>query len=1088
MHAVRITVICDECVRIEYAPHGRFCDHPSLFAIHGPGGDPSRPSECRTCLTTEAGAGSKPITIETSRLRLDYTPDGRPPHAGNMRALIDHPNPPADVETEHGRVVWTPGTHNRHNLGGTLSTLDGLRSEQPLGDGLLARDGWHVVDDSARHLLIDGWAATRDGEGLSHNLDWYLFAYGADYPAALNALSVIAGRVPMPRRYALGSWYSRYWPYTSEEFRGIVDEFAVQGFPLDVLVLDMDWHKEGWTGWSWNRTLLPDAEELLEWLHARGIAVTLNLHPADGVGSHEDRYARFMHAIGREPDGSVVPFDAGDRAYMRALFEQVHVPLERPPGRPDAGVDFWWVDWQQQRLTRSIPGLANIRWLNHLYFQHTRRGRADRDDGLRGESFSRWAGDDRHAHAETEWGAPETGGWGDHRHPIHFSGDAHTGWEMLAFQVKFSVAAGNIGCFYWSHDIGGHFGPRIEEAMARWVQFGALSAALRLHSARDSALDRRPWTYEERFTSAMREAYALRSRLMPYLYTQVRACYEHTLPLLRPMCLQAPGKERAAHVWHQYTIGTDLLVAPIVRPGRGEACVSARAVWFPPARDGQVEAAWHRWSTGEAHAPNSDAIVSASISEMPLYVRGGVLMPLAEPGKRMASPDDGTITLLAFPGMHDQVESSVLYEDDGVSLAYERTDGVGSAQTPLEARWEQLADGTLRLHATIGPTRGTFTGQSPSRRLQLHLGALHAMMNAQVNGQAVEWTFDPVARGGQAAIDLGEQDIRTPVSVQLDCVPADPRLIAHRTRLAHLGSVLNKSLSVAHAHQAVTEAMASAAGDRELLRDVLAIGAGVGTIVEGPVIRVIDAHGWIDDAAVRVSIVDEVGGARVDLLDQTLRLIQSGGHARAADVPLPPRPLDVPGVGVVARRVAIIQGRLHGHAFELRQEVEQRARPLTGFAVLGPFAWDWRWKVGECTHPPELGPIDYSKHIPGRDGVDVGWRNAASGPKWAVDLRHALQTRGGLAYAATLIQSPRAQPARLRIDCSDKVEVFLNGAKVSSVDTYTAHAAAPSDIDLPLRAGANTLLIKVTDGGGGWGFTPSIEAEGPISHEPPPTI
>ena len=36
MHGVRITVLCDECVRVEYAPQGHFCDHPSLFAIHGP--------------------------------------------------------------------------------------------------------------------------------------------------------------------------------------------------------------------------------------------------------------------------------------------------------------------------------------------------------------------------------------------------------------------------------------------------------------------------------------------------------------------------------------------------------------------------------------------------------------------------------------------------------------------------------------------------------------------------------------------------------------------------------------------------------------------------------------------------------------------------------------------------------------------------------------------------------------------------------------------------------------------------------------------------------------------------------------------
>ncbi len=93
------------------------------------------------------------------------------------------------------------------------------------------------------------------------------------------------------------------------------------------MVLDMDWHRDGWTGWSWNRELLPDAEALLSWLHEHQLAITLNLHPADGVGPHEDRYAAFMHARTRARR-LAVPFDAGDRKYMTALFDQVHRPLE----------------------------------------------------------------------------------------------------------------------------------------------------------------------------------------------------------------------------------------------------------------------------------------------------------------------------------------------------------------------------------------------------------------------------------------------------------------------------------------------------------------------------------------------------------------------------------------------------------------------------------------------------------------------------------------------------------------------------------------------------------------------------------------
>src|SRR5207237_616485 len=127
-------------------------------------------SAARRCITTSAEAGTAPVIVETKRLRLVYTPDGKPPHAANMHALIEHPFPPpplADVAMKDGRVLWAAGARNKHNLGGTLSTLDGLRGPHPLGEGLLARDGWHLVDDSHRHLLIDGWAVPRENLGLA---------------------------------------------------------------------------------------------------------------------------------------------------------------------------------------------------------------------------------------------------------------------------------------------------------------------------------------------------------------------------------------------------------------------------------------------------------------------------------------------------------------------------------------------------------------------------------------------------------------------------------------------------------------------------------------------------------------------------------------------------------------------------------------------------------------------------------------------------------------------------------------------------------------------------------------------------------
>jgi Glycosyl hydrolases family 31/Domain of unknown function (DUF5110) len=1029
--------------------------------------------------SVSARAGGKALVVETARVRLQYTPDGRAPHAGNMHALIAHESPPPGVAMRDGRVLWTPESRNLFNLGGTLETLDGVRGAVDTGVGLLARDGWSLVDDSFQHLLIDDWAQTRESVGLAGNLDWYLFAYGADYAAGLRALATIAGRVPIPRRYALGSWYSRYWPYTSAEFRGIVLEYRTHGFPLDVMVLDMDWHKDGWTGWSWNRQLLPDAEDLLAWLHEEGLAVTLNLHPADGVGGHEDAYGAFMRALGREPSGERVAFDAGDRRYAKALFDQVHRPLEVPEKHgARAGVDFWWLDWQQDRFVRSIPGLTNLRWLNQLYFQHTS------ERGARGLSFSRWAG------------------WGDHRHPIHFSGDAHTGWRMLAFQVPFTVQAGNVGCFYWSHDIGGHFGPRLEETTTRWVQFGALSAALRLHSARSGVLDRRPWTYPPKFAESMRRAFELRGRLMPYIYTAARASYDQTLPLLRPMYLACGCDQRSYETPQQYLLGEDILVAPIVSPGVGERCVATQRVWFPcgcgeeaelspdsdpdPARLAIPEHAaesdaWFDLLTGEHHHAGHEVIVAADIDHVPVFVRAGVPMPMQSPGQRMTGQIESLIVRL-FPGHTGSEHARELYEDDGVSDAYQHD---GCARTRLIARWLDAPDvGTgdrRELELRIGPSEGRFDHQPAVRSLVVELGGVAWTGNASVDGQAVHIEHDASEAGGLARIVIDPSaDIRRARTVRVQFEAVDRAAVVERVRRANLAASLGEPLLGGVLKHSVVNAASQAQGAEAVAR-ALAIGAGIAITPTDGHARFVDSLALIDRGEVSVTMIDRVGPHDREIARSVLNL-HGGPGARAATLDIPSTPLPGAPLGTRAQRLIRAKFSIDRAAMVLDVPVRSVLAPLSKCVVAAPFDWDWRWGIDEHRFEPETMPLDARASYRGADGRRVGWLQGRGGQRWQVDFMLASPDRRALGFAWTRI----AQSARLHIESAgDKTQVFINGELVFNQNGFDSQAAALEWVDVKLRAGKNDILVKSAEGGGGWGVTLAVECEGAIMEHSP---
>ena len=718
----RFTVITPQCIRIEYAPDGKFVDDRSIFAVE-------RGARYSRFQISKSGAAE---TIDTGAIRLTYTPDGKPLSAGNLAAKI---------KMDNGYADWTPGAPNPGNLGGTIRTLDGVKGPVDLGQGLLSRDGWAVIDDSRSPLLTSDWVRSRPQED---GTDWYLFGYGSNYKAALRSLVTIGGAAPLPRRYAMGIWYSRYWPFSADDYHAVVQEYAAHDFPMDNIVMDMDWHRDGWTGWSWNNKLIPDPPALLSWFHQQGLHVTLNMHPADGVAPYEDRYAPFMRAMGEDPAAQKnLPFDAGSKKYMDAFFTQVLAPLEND------GVDFWWLDWQQYPFTRSVPDLTNLFWMNELLYKRTEHA------GERGVSLSRWAG------------------WGDHRHPIQFSGDADAGWSMLGFEVPFTSTAGNVGCYYWSHDIGGHNGGRNEESYTRWCQFGATTAALRSHSSRDAATDRRPWNYPKWAEVSMRVSFHLRSQLLPYIYSSARRTNTDGVSLDRPLYLEYPRDENAYHNGQEYLLGDNLLVAPIAMPGVGPGRVGRQTAWFPKG------STWYNTFTGEKYEGGSERVVSADINEFPLYARGGVPIPMQPYQARPATAPLANLRVRCYPGEDGKTGSYTLYEDDGSSQKY--ADGA-YATTPL--MYVRHGD---RVTVTVGAAKGHYQGQPARRAYTIELPNTLKATAATVDGKPVNVSYDPALC--VTRISVPARPIGLPVQIDVQAAAADANTLSVQAQNRRLAGI-----------------------------------------------------------------------------------------------------------------------------------------------------------------------------------------------------------------------------------------------------------------------------------------------------------
>ncbi|HLV97999.1 MAG TPA: TIM-barrel domain-containing protein [Ktedonobacterales bacterium] len=697
----RFTILTPRLLRLEWSETGSFEDRGSLAFPHRYALPP--------LFTTTIEQGV--TTIATDALLLRYRHDVGPFTAQNLEITL------RAASTPH---TWRPGQPNPGNLRGTASTLDLADGPVGMGDGLLSRDGWALVDDS-RSVLLDaehGWVEPRpDTTGQ----DWYFFGYGHDYTAALADYMRFGGQTPLIPRFVLGAWWSRFWAYSDAELRELVAAFRAHDFPLDVLVLDMDWHTPGtWTGYTWNHELFPDPPAFLRWVHEQGMQATLNLHPADGVQAFEAAYPAFAQAMGIAPEsGETIPFRASDPAFMQYYFELLHHPME------EQGVDFWWIDWQQGESS-EMPGLNPLSWLNHLHFQDAARR------GKRPLLYSRY------------------GGLGGHRYPIGFSGDTLARWDVLRFLPYFTATAANVGFGWWSHDIGGHIGVDEPELYARWVQFGALSPCLRLHATKDVTAERRPWAFPPAVAAAAQEAFHLRYQLIPYLYTMARVAAETGVALCRPVYYAYPEVEDAYLCRQQYFLGDDLIAAPIIRPGDPETGLATVEVWIPPGE-------WIEWTTKETFHGPCWALLAGDLSRIPLLARAGAIIPLAASLTNTSSQQDA-LSVRILPG---QSGSARLYVDDGTTLAYQSG---ASTWTTFTMHCPDPTRCVITMATDAGHTHLPEM-QRPEIELQLE-GAL-CPERITLNGALfVNWTYDAEQLRVRVTIPSTAEDQQIRVEVQ----------------------------------------------------------------------------------------------------------------------------------------------------------------------------------------------------------------------------------------------------------------------------------------------------------------------------------
>ena len=249
---------------------------------------------------------------------------------------------------------------------------------------------------------------------------------------------------------------------------------------------------------------------------------------------------------------------------------------------------------------------------------------------------------------------------GIQRYAANWMGDNCSRWEHLEMSIPMALGFGISGQPFVGADIGGFVEDGSMELLVRWYQCGTLTPFCRNHNCAGQR-DQYPWVYGEAAEDLVREAIAFRYRLMPYIYTQFLLSTQTGAPVQMPLVFQYQDDLSARHVDDEYLFGSDLLVAPIYRAGD-----TSRHVYLPAGT-------WHDWRSGEVIIGKRWISALAPLSAIPLYARGGSVIPLW-PEAPLSTMDyaPNRIELHVFLPEEDGETVSILHEDDGCTFAFKR--------------------------------------------------------------------------------------------------------------------------------------------------------------------------------------------------------------------------------------------------------------------------------------------------------------------------------------------------------------------------------------------------------------------------------
>jgi alpha-D-xyloside xylohydrolase len=555
-------------------------------------------------------------------------------------------------------------------------------------------------------LLVDcGCLMTFNGEDdvpyLSFDtldaLDFY-FIHDECLDGIIGAMRRLSGKAALLPKWAFGYIQSREAYRTQEELVGIAREYRRRRIPLDCVVQDWNtWEPGKWGNKRLDKSRYPDIGAANRELHDLNVHSMVSIWPNISAGEDHDEMAASGNLL---LDNAT--YNAFDENAKKLYWKQAARELF------SGGFDSWWCDstepftgpdwcgpvlrkpWERYCLVGDEhkkyldAARANCYALEHAkgIYQNQRAENSEKRVFIL--TRSGWAGSQR-------WGA------------ALWSGDISAKWETIRKQISEGLNLCMSGLPWWTVDIGGFFVVRenwqnrgcgmnqnseplwfwqgdfeegtkdmgYRELYLRWLQFACFLPLFRSHG---TDFKREIWNFGERgelFYDSIEAFIRLRYQLMPYIYSLAGMVHFDNYTMMRSLLFDFIEDEKARNICGEFMFGPAFLVCPVTSPmrfGPGGKVLNKKEEW-PCYLPGTQNTLWHDFWTGEIRKGGMDYLVSAPLERMPLFVRGGSIVPMeTAPVEHTGEISGQALEVRIYSGADGEF---TIYEDSGDGYAYE---------------------------------------------------------------------------------------------------------------------------------------------------------------------------------------------------------------------------------------------------------------------------------------------------------------------------------------------------------------------------------------------------------------------------------